>query len=257
MTCSASNNHSRSFLSPLTALPCFPPNHNFSYTWYPTPLDDPVVTQRSSKAMLTNKQRYRRICGAQLVGRSLGLPIGSNGYGTSPTPLRRSQLGWPPNMMRPSLDSLTIGDSLLHLKCNSGQRSQENDNTCASMSQQKSRPRVQGRVHFNFQVRVVLVPSRSELDRLKADIWWGEKDYISFRSVLSNNIEWSDRVKPRIRATCNSSRTIQFEGKLLYVVQQSFTSMTFNGGFGGAWNIEVSCSLQLVHLVRSCYSPIS
>ena len=36
-------------------------------------------------------------------------------------------------------------------------------------------------VHFNHQVRVVLVPCRTELGGLKADIWWGEDDYLVFR----------------------------------------------------------------------------
>lgn len=131
--------------------------------------------------MLTNKQLCRRICGAQRLGRGLVVSTRFDEHGATPTPLRRSQLVWPPNMMRPPLDSLVIGDSLLHLKCTSGQPSQKNGRTCASVNQHKDRSRVQGRVYFNFQVRVVLVPSRSELDRFKADIWWGEEDYISFR----------------------------------------------------------------------------
>lgn len=38
-----------------------------------------------------------------------------------------------------------------------------------------------GRVRFNQQIRVVLVPSRGEMTPFKADVWWGATDYCYFR----------------------------------------------------------------------------
>eukprot|EP00903_Cladosiphon_okamuranus_P011232 g10596.t1 len=38
-----------------------------------------------------------------------------------------------------------------------------------------------GRVRFSHQVRVILVASRMEMSSVKADVWWGDKDYCDFR----------------------------------------------------------------------------
>eukprot|EP00752_Nemacystus_decipiens_P017874 g16024.t1 len=37
------------------------------------------------------------------------------------------------------------------------------------------------RVRFSHQIRVILVASRVEMSSVKADVWWGEKDYCDFR----------------------------------------------------------------------------
>lgn len=38
-----------------------------------------------------------------------------------------------------------------------------------------------GRVRFSHQIKVILVASRVEMSSMKADVWWGEKDYCDFR----------------------------------------------------------------------------
>lgn len=82
--------------------------------------------------------------------------------------------------MRP-LDPLAVGDSLLHLLGSSTKAKDGAEAKSSSPGSEKGHSRRHGRVHFNHQVRVVLVPARSELKMLKADIWWGEEDYFSFR----------------------------------------------------------------------------
>lgn len=36
-------------------------------------------------------------------------------------------------------------------------------------------------MRFHNQIKVVLVASRGEMSSVKADVWWGEKDYHNFR----------------------------------------------------------------------------
>lgn len=99
---------------------------------------------------------------------------------SSPSPSRDS--GSAGRQRRPNpIDSLSIGDSLLHLLGSSvagskpSEAAHEIDFTAAESLAKKKQ------VHFNHQVRVVLVPCRTELGGLKADIWWGEDDYLVFR----------------------------------------------------------------------------
>lgn len=143
--------------------------------------------------MLTRKQRWRRVRG----GRSLDLtspsesspPVSAqqgSAFRRQPSPF----FGTTPHV-RPSphnnnmhpLDSLAIGDSLLQLMGSSSQSKRDNEAAEHARQQAKegTRKGSHGRVHFNHQVRVVLVPSRTELKTLKADIWWGDEDYFSFR----------------------------------------------------------------------------
>lgn len=99
-------------------------------------------------------------------------------------------IGRPPH----PIDSLSIGDSLLQLLGSSaaggrssGSASTEDTSPVSSdagttaVSASPARDAQLGRVRFNHQVRVVLVPSRKELDHLKGDMWWGEEDYMQFR----------------------------------------------------------------------------
>lgn len=88
-------------------------------------------------------------------------------------------MGRPPH----PLDSLAIGDSLLHLLVSSagsgsGRRVEEAEPPAPPRSS----------VRFNHQVRVVLVPSRTELKNFKADMWWGEEDYFEFRCEVDTSL---------------------------------------------------------------------
>lgn len=77
------------------------------------------------------------------------------------------------------IDSLAIGDSLLHLL---GSAAGAGNDRRMEDAEPPPPPRSNVRnVRFNHQVRVVLVPSRTELKNLKADMWWGEEDYYEFR----------------------------------------------------------------------------
>ena len=126
--------------------------------------------------MLTRKQRWRRVRGG---GRFVDAC-------SSPSPSRDSGLAGRQRRPHP-IDALSIGDSLLHLLGSSpaggktSEAAHESDYAAAESAAKKKQAPSSGRVHFNHQVRVVLVPCRTELGGLKADIWWGEDDYLDFR----------------------------------------------------------------------------
>lgn len=129
--------------------------------------------------MLTRKQRWRRVRG----GRFVEPVLASTGCVQPFASQSACPMGRPPH----PIDSLSIGDSLLRLL---GSSPAETDDgldapgsaaAAAATAVSPSRDVQIGKVRFNHQVRVVLVPSRTELEGLKEDLWWGEDDYFQFR----------------------------------------------------------------------------
>lgn len=81
------------------------------------------------------------------------------------------------------IDSLSIGDSLLHLlgsvsSAPGNEEMHENTDDDDDKDEEATSPKT---VSFKSQVRVVLVPCRRELHSLNAQLWWGADDYVDFR----------------------------------------------------------------------------
>lgn len=82
------------------------------------------------------------------------------------------------------IDSLRIGDSLLHLLGTSATAPSSEDSGDTEAADRDSEGEQAGSpktVSFKSQVRVVLVPCRRELYSLNAQLWWGADDYVDFR----------------------------------------------------------------------------
>ena len=138
--------------------------------------------------MLTRKQQWRRVKD-QCKPRPQ-VPAGDGGAGGSASS--------PPSCggrkQRPPLDALNLGDSLLQLL---GAASAPRDYTTSSRSAEddtaggdhharptansERQPLPRRRVSFNRQVRVILVPCRTELRVVSPQLWWSSGDYVDFR----------------------------------------------------------------------------
>lgn len=57
------------------------------------------------------------------------------------------------------------------------------------------------RVRFNQRVTIILVATRGELSSVKADVWWGERDYYSFRCALSPFLKQQNELQQRRQLT--------------------------------------------------------
>ena len=137
--------------------------------------------------MLTRKQQWRRVKD-QYKPRP-PVPAGDGGASRSASS--------PPSCggrkQRPPLDALNLGDSLLQLlgaasapgDYTSSSRAAEDDTAGEDHARPTANPERQQlpsrRVSFNRQVRVILVPCRTELRAVSPQLWWGSGDYVDFR----------------------------------------------------------------------------